>query len=33
MQFQILIIIGRINPIIYVICVFFTTFPFGSILK
>ena len=32
-QFQSLINIGRINPIICIICVFFTTFPFGSVLK
>ena len=33
MQFQILINIGRINPIICIICVFFITFSFGSVLK
>ena len=33
MRFQILINIGRSNPVICIICVFFTTFPFGSVLK
>ena len=33
MQFQILINIGRINPIIFNICVFFSTLPFESVLK
>ena len=33
MQFQILINIGRIYPIICIIYVFFTTYLFGSILK
>ena len=33
MQFQILINIGRINPIVCIIYVFFTTCPFGSVRK
>ena len=33
MQFRVLINIGRINPTICIIYVFFTTFPCGSILK
>ena len=33
MQLQVLIIIGRINHDICIISVFFTTFPFESVLK
>ena len=33
MQFQVLINIGRINPIICIICIFFSTFRFGSVFK
>ena len=34
MQFQILINISRISPIIYIICIFFFSFfPFGNVLK
>ena len=33
MQLKILINIGRINHINCIICIFFTTFSFGSVLK
>ena len=32
-QFQILINIGRINPIVYIICIFSPPLTFGCILK